>query len=72
VLAGGTLTVTDAADDGTVTAIIAGSPTTISGTVKQTSTGRTVATFVVDVNGNGTVTYSGGSTAQVSNWVLLG
>lgn len=71
-LAGGTLTVTDAADDGTVTAIISGSPATISGTVKQTSTGRTVATFVVDANGNGTVTYSNGSTAQVSNWVLLG
>ena len=71
-LAGATLTVTDTADDGTVTTTTSGSPITIAGTVKQTSTGITVATFLVDANGNGTITYGDASTAQISNWVLIG
>jgi hypothetical protein len=66
------LTVSDAADDGTVTMSAGGTPVVISGTVKQTDTGQTLATFTVDASGNGTITYSNGTTAPISNWNVLG
>ena len=66
------ITLTDAADDGTVTLSAAGSPVTVSGTVKQTDTGQTLATFTTDAVGNGTITYSNGTTATISNWKVLG
>jgi hypothetical protein len=73
VVVGGTLTLTDAADDATVTIATTGTPaTSLTGTVKRTSTGQTLATFTVDVNGNGTVTYSNGVVAQIVNWVVFG
>jgi hypothetical protein len=71
-LVGGTLTVADAADDGTVTVSAGGSPAQINGSVNRTSTGQVVATFTLDVAGNGTVTYSNGSTAQIVGWAVLG
>ncbi|MGZ3510474.1 MAG: hypothetical protein ACXVAC_19140 [Vulcanimicrobiaceae bacterium] len=69
-LSGGTLTVSDSADDGTATITASGS--SISGAVKQTSTGQTVATFTVDQNGNGTISYNSGATAQISDWQVIG
>lgn len=66
------VTVSDATDDATVAVTAGGTPVQITGSVKQTSTGQTVATFVVDQNGNGTVTYGNGTVAQISAWNVLG
>ncbi|MBV8369702.1 MAG: hypothetical protein JO036_12355 [Candidatus Eremiobacteraeota bacterium] len=66
------ITLTDAADDGTVTLSAGGNPVTVNGTVKQTDTGTTLATFTTDAAGNGTITYSNGTTATISNWNVLG
>lgn len=71
-LAGGSLTLTDAADGGTVAATYSSASQTISGTVTQTSTGATVATFSVNVNGTGTVTYGNGAIASINNWTVQG
>jgi hypothetical protein len=71
-LTGGTLTLTDAADGGTVTASYSAATQTISGVVTQTSTGTTLATFSVNTAGTGTVTYAGGATGTISNWTVLG
>ncbi len=67
-----TLTLTDAANDGTVAISASGSPAVITGTVKQTDTGTTLATFTVDASGNGTITYSNGTTAPITNWIVQG
>ncbi len=69
---GMTLTLSDAADDGTVTIAASGTPAVITGTVKQTSTGQTLATFTTDASGNGTITYSNGTTATITNWIVQG
>ena len=66
------ITLTDAADDGTVTLTAGGTPVVVNGTVKQTDTGQTLATFTTDAAGNGTITYSNGTTATISNWNILG
>ena len=39
-------------------------------TIKQVSTGITLATGAVDQSGSGTITYSDGSTAAITNWTL--
>lgn len=65
----GTLTLTDAADDGIVA--MTGSSTGVAGTIKQTSTGQQVATFSVDQDGNGTVNYSSGVVGQVVAWQVI-
>lgn len=67
-----TLTLTDAVDDASVSISASGTPAVITGTVKQTSTGQTVATFTTDASGNGTITYSNGTTATITNWVVQG
>lgn len=72
VIAGASLTLTDSADDGTVTLTAGGTPETIAGTIKQTDTGKQVATFSVDASGNGTITYSNGTTGTIQNWVVTG
>lgn len=64
------LSMSDVSDDGTVSLSTNG--TTISGVIKQTSTGATVAKFNVDLYGNGTITYSNGTTAQIGNWSVIG
>ncbi len=66
------VTLTDANDDGTVTMTASGSPVVITGTVKQTDTGQTVATFTVNGAGNGTIMYSNGTTATITDWLVLG
>jgi hypothetical protein len=71
-LAGMSITLTDAADDGTVTVTAAGTPAVVTGTIKQTDTGQTLATFTTDAPGNGTITYSNGTTATITNWNVLG
>jgi hypothetical protein len=42
----------------------------LTGTIKQISTGTTLAAFALDQSGTGTITYSDGSTAPVSSWIL--
>ncbi len=72
-LLAGSFTLTDAAADGTVTANSVGTPATgVNGVITRTSTGQTVATFSVDVNGNGTITYSNGTTGRIVNWQIVG
>lgn len=44
----------------------------INGTITQTSTGKTVATFTLYSTGSGTITYGNGSGAQVVHYNLLG
>jgi hypothetical protein len=39
-------------------------------TIKQVSTGITLATGVLDQSGSGTITYSDGSSAAITNWTL--
>ncbi len=39
-------------------------------TIKQISTGTTLATGAVDQSGTGTITYSDGSVAAITNWTL--
>jgi hypothetical protein len=41
-----------------------------TGTITATATGKTLATFSVDPGGNGSITYSDGTTAAIANWVL--
>lgn len=67
---GGAITASDSADDGT--ASIALATQGISGSIKQTDTGSVLATFSVDDNGNGSITYSDGSTAQIADWQISG
>lgn len=63
-----TNTTTDSADDLTVT--ITGNPggTQFTGIITQTSTGKQLAKFVVDQNGDGTITFADGTTRPVQNW----
>jgi hypothetical protein len=68
-LSSGSLSVADSADDGTVT--LTATAQSLTGTIKQTSTGTTVATFTVDAAGNGTIAYSNGTTAQIVGWNVL-
>jgi hypothetical protein len=73
VLVSGSFTLTDSATDGTVTVASSGTPaTSVSGTIKRTSTGQVVATFTTDGAGNGTITYGNGTTAQIVNWQIFG
>jgi hypothetical protein len=73
VLVSGSCTLTDAAADGTVTVTSAGTPaTSVNGVITRTSTGQTLATFTVDANGNGTITYGNGSTGRIVNWQIFG
>lgn len=64
------LVLTDSANDATVT--LASSGSKINGTIVETSTGKQIATFVVDQSGNGTMTYGNGTTATISGWILAG
>lgn len=73
ILVSGSLALTDAAADGTVTVTSSGTPaTSVNGTIKRTSTGQVVATFTTDAAGNGTITYGNGTTAQIVGWQILG
>jgi hypothetical protein len=72
ILTGGSLALVDAAADATVNVVASGSPLTISGVIRQTDNGQTMATFTVDANGNGTITYSNGTTALIIAWQIIG
>jgi hypothetical protein len=39
-------------------------------TITKTTTGDTLATGVLDQSGTGTITYSDGSVAVITNWTL--
>jgi hypothetical protein len=64
-------TFTDTADGAAVSVTSAGSPTVITGVVKQASTGSTAATFTTDTFGNGTITFENGQTATITNWRII-
>ena len=68
---GMTITLVDAAN-GTTTTVTPNSNGGATGTVVQTATNTPLATFTVDQNGNGTITYSNGTTAQIVDYVVLG
>ena len=71
-LTGGSLSLVDSGDDATVSVVASGSPLVITGVIKQADNGQTVATFNVDANGNGTITYSNGSTFTIVAWQVSG
>ena len=65
----GNITLVDSADGLTITltTIAYGG---LSGNVTNSS-GQTVATVTVDANGDGTINYTSGATAQIRDWVIL-
>jgi len=63
-------TVTDA-KDGTAFTLNLVSTTQLTGTV-TTAAGATLATVSLDASGSGTITYSAGGSAPVTNWTLGG
>lgn len=62
-------TMTDAQDQATVT--LAATPSGISGTIAQSATGATVATFAIDALGNGTISYSNGTQGQIEDYLIV-
>lgn len=67
----GSFTLTDSKADATTTMTMS-SGGAVTGTIKRTSTGATVATFTTDAFGDGTITYSNGTTATISDWIVTG
>jgi hypothetical protein len=67
---GYTLALTDSANDGTYT--IDGNTSTgnVTGTLVQTGSSTTYASFAVDSAGNGTVTYANGSTENIVDYII--
>lgn len=66
------LILTDTASDATASMTAGGTPWMLKGIVKRTSTGDVLASFTVDAAGNGTITYSNGTTGQIVNWQVVG
>lgn len=63
------ITLTDSADGLTITLTSVGHGG-LSGNVTNSS-GQTVATVTLDANGDGTINYTSGATAQIRDWVIL-
>jgi len=64
-------TLTDAAHDQTIQiSVIDNTSRNSSITIKQVSTGKTLATGTVDQSGSGSITYSDASTAAITSWTL--
>lgn len=61
-------TVVDSVDDMTVTITGNIGGTQYKGVIKQTSTNTVLATFVVDGDGSGTITFANGTTQPVVSW----
>lgn len=61
-------TIVDSADDMTTTITGNAGGTQYKGVIKQTSTGAVLATFTVDADGNGTITFANGTTQPVVSW----
>jgi hypothetical protein len=66
---GFSLSMTDSTD-GASLSMTGNAAGAVTGTLTNTSTGASVATFAVDANGNGTLTYSNGSTAAISDYII--
>jgi hypothetical protein len=63
-------TIVDKARDATFAIAVKDDKTRNSaGTVKQTSTGKVLASFTADQSGTGSITYSDGSTATITSWL---
>jgi len=67
---GFTLTLTDSTNGGTFA--MTGSSTGVTGTLTNNSTGATVATFTVNSQGNGTLTYSNGTQVSIVDYIVQG
>jgi hypothetical protein len=65
------LTLTDNTNGGTF-AISGSSSGNVTGTLTNNSTGATVASFTVNGQGNGTLTYSSGTQVQIVDYVVQG
>jgi hypothetical protein len=64
-------TIVDKAHDATFSiAVISNTTRESKGTVTQTSTGHTLASFKADQSGTGSITYSDHSTAKITSWLL--
>ncbi|MGA3028620.1 MAG: hypothetical protein ABSF98_28070, partial [Bryobacteraceae bacterium] len=63
-------TLTDSAHDQQFQISVMNNSRTLTLTIKQVSTGITLATGALDQSGSGTVTYSDGSVAAITNWTL--
>lgn len=64
-------TVSDAAHDQTFTiSVVSNAVRNLVGTITQISTGTVLASIAVDQSGTGTITYSDGTVAAVTNWTL--
>lgn len=63
-----TNTIVDSANDMTTTITSNVGGTQFTGVIKQTSTGAILATFKVDADGNGTITFANGTTQPVVSW----
>jgi hypothetical protein len=64
-------TIVDKAHDATFSIAVVNNKTRQSkGTVTQTSTGNTLASFTADQSGTGSITYSDHSTAKITSWLL--
>lgn len=68
---GFTLTLTDNTNGGTL-AIVGSSSGTVNGTLTNTATGSTVATFTIDSSGDGTLTYSSGTQVSIVDYIVQG
>ena len=64
-------TVTDAAHDQVFSITVADNTVrNLVATLKRISTGATLATIALDQSGTGTITYSDGTTAPITSWML--
>jgi hypothetical protein len=64
-------TVTDATDDQIFTiSLVDNISRNYAGTIKRISTGATLASFTLDQSGSGSITYSDGTTASITTWIL--
>jgi hypothetical protein len=68
---GFTLTLTDNTNGGTF-AITGSNSGAVTGTLTNNSTSATVATFTVNGQGNGTLTYGNGTQVQIVDYVVQG
>ncbi len=63
--------VADSANDAVFTiSVVDNTARSLAGTVKRISSGATLASFALDQSGTGTITYSDGTMAAVTSWML--
>ena len=71
-VAGGSLGLTDSVDNAAASATYSSASGLLTGTVNAISPAQQIATFSVNAQGSGTVTYSNGTTAAITNWLIQG